>query len=45
MVRLHTIFDKISLALDDFSYDELGISEEIKEQVFNSACFLSIGNY
>ncbi|XP_024020108.1 U-box domain-containing protein 15 [Morus notabilis] len=33
MVRFHTIFDKISQALDDFSYEELGISDEVKEQI------------
>lgn len=34
MVRFHTIFDKLSQTLDDLPYDELGISDEVREQVF-----------
>ncbi|KAF4388531.1 hypothetical protein CsatB_007979 [Cannabis sativa] len=33
MVRFHTIFDKLSQALDDLHYDDLPISEEVREQV------------
>ncbi|PON90460.1 Beta-catenin [Trema orientale] len=33
MVRFHTIFDKLSQTLDDLPFDELGISDEVKEQV------------
>lgn len=35
MARFHAVHDKFSQALDDFAYDELGISDEVKEQ----ACF------
>ncbi|XP_062099007.1 U-box domain-containing protein 15 [Humulus lupulus] len=33
MVRFHTIFDKLSQALDDLHYDDLRISDEVREQV------------
>ncbi|XWS67626.1 hypothetical protein CRYUN_Cryun04dG0021800 [Craigia yunnanensis] len=33
MCRFHAVYDKLSQALDDMSYDELGVSVEVKEQV------------
>ncbi|KAK9270022.1 hypothetical protein L1049_025595 [Liquidambar formosana] len=33
MVRFHAVYDKLSQALDGFPYDELGISDEVKEQI------------
>ncbi|KAK0581102.1 hypothetical protein LWI29_010071 [Acer saccharum] len=33
MGRFHAVYDKLNQALDDVSYDELGISVEVKEQV------------
>lgn len=33
MLRFHAVYDKISKALDDLPYDEIGISDEVKEQV------------
>lgn len=32
-VRFHSVYDKISQALKGMPYDELGISDEEKEQV------------
>uniref|UniRef100_A0A5B7AI49 RING-type E3 ubiquitin transferase n=1 Tax=Davidia involucrata TaxID=16924 RepID=A0A5B7AI49_DAVIN len=31
-VRFHSVYDKLSQALDGMPYDELGISDEVKEQ-------------
>lgn len=36
MVRFHAVYDKLSQALEDFPYVELGISDEVKEQVISS---------
>ncbi|CAK7329091.1 unnamed protein product [Dovyalis caffra] len=33
MSSFHSVYDKLSQALDDLSYDELGISVEVQEQV------------
>ncbi|KAF4382134.1 hypothetical protein G4B88_009424 [Cannabis sativa] len=33
MVRFHTIYDKLSQALDDLHYNNLRISDEVREQV------------
>lgn len=33
MSRFHAVYDKLYEALDDVPYDELGISDEVKEQV------------
>ena len=33
MGRFHAVYDKLNQALDDVSYDDLGISVEVKEQV------------
>ncbi|KAL6214150.1 hypothetical protein ACLB2K_013588 [Fragaria x ananassa] len=33
MVRFHAVYDILSQALEDFPYVELGISDEVKEQV------------
>lgn len=33
MVRFRSVYEKISQALDGMPHDELGISEEVKEQV------------
>ncbi|KAK3038844.1 hypothetical protein RJ639_028566 [Escallonia herrerae] len=33
MVRFHSVYEKVSQALDGMPYDELGISDEVKEQV------------
>lgn len=33
MGRFHSVYDKISQALDGMPYDELGIADEVKEQV------------
>lgn len=35
MSRFHAVYDKLYEALDDVPYDELGISDEVKEQVIN----------
>lgn len=35
MSRFHAVYDKLNLALDDFPYDQLGISDEVKEQVIS----------
>ncbi|KAA8537410.1 hypothetical protein F0562_026903 [Nyssa sinensis] len=32
-VRFHSVYDKLSQGLDGMPYDELGISDEVKEQV------------
>lgn len=39
-VRFHAVYDKLSQALDDLPYNDLGISDEVKEQVI-FASFLS----
>ncbi|KAK4754814.1 hypothetical protein SAY87_008571 [Trapa incisa] len=33
MSRFHAVYDKLNRALDEFPYDKLGISDEVKEQV------------
>lgn len=33
MIRFHSVYEKISQALDGMPYAEVGISEEVKEQV------------
>lgn len=33
MVRFHSVYEKVSQALDGMPYSEIGISEEVKEQV------------
>lgn len=33
MGRFHAVYDKLSQALDDLPYNELGISIEVTEQV------------
>lgn len=33
MSRFHAVYDKLDEALDEVPYDELGISDEVKEQV------------
>ncbi|GAA0150207.1 ubiquitin-protein ligase [Lithospermum erythrorhizon] len=33
LVRFHAVYDKLYEALEDMPYEELGISEEVKEQV------------
>lgn len=33
MARFHGVYDKLKEALDGMPYDELGVSEELKEQV------------
>lgn len=33
MSRFHAVYDKLNEALDHMPYEELGISEEVKEQV------------
>lgn len=33
MGRFHAVYDKLSQALDDMPYNELGISIEVREQV------------
>lgn len=35
MGRFHAVYDKLNQALDEMPYDELGISDEVKEQVIN----------
>ena len=32
-VRFHAVYDKLNQALDDLPYNDLGISDEVKEQV------------
>ena len=38
MAQFHGVYDKMNQALDDFPFDELGISVEVKEQV----CFFLV---
>ncbi|PIA46801.1 hypothetical protein AQUCO_01500384v1 [Aquilegia coerulea] len=33
MERFHSVYDKLNQALDDMPYDELGIADEVKEQI------------
>lgn len=33
MVRFRSVYEKISQALEEIPYDQLGVSEEVKEQV------------
>lgn len=33
MSRFHAVYDKLNRALDEMPYEQLGISEEVKEQV------------
>lgn len=33
MSRFHCVYDKLNEALDGLMYEELGISEEVQEQV------------
>lgn len=33
VTRFHTVYDKLNQAMDGFPYKEIGISEEVKEQV------------
>ncbi|KAL5778345.1 hypothetical protein ACOSP7_011271 [Xanthoceras sorbifolium] len=33
MIRFHAIYEKLSQALEDLPYDELGISDEVREQI------------
>lgn len=33
MVRFHVVYEKLSHAFDDFPCEELGVSDEFKEQV------------
>lgn len=33
MVRFHYVYEKMNSALEGMPYDQLGISEEVKEQV------------
>lgn len=33
MVRFHSVYEKINQAVEEMPYDELGISDEEKEQV------------
>lgn len=41
MSRFHEVYDKINQALNELPYENLGISEEVKEQV---DCFDSLQN-
>lgn len=44
MSRFHAVYDKLNRALDEMPYEQLGISEEVKEQVtlpFSFHTFLS----
>ena len=51
MVRFHSVYAKISRALDGMPYEELGISDEEKEQVchrksyYNICIFFLEGHY
>lgn len=33
MIRFHSVYEKLNQALDGMPYTEIGISEEVKEQV------------
>lgn len=33
MIRFHSVYEKLNQALDGMPYAEIGISEEVKEQV------------
>lgn len=39
MGRFYAVYDKLNQALDEMPYDELGISDEVKEQVFSFPLF------
>lgn len=34
IIRFHAVCEKLSAALDGLDFDELGVSDEVKEQVF-----------
>jgi len=43
MIKFQKVYEKLSQAFDGVPCDELGISDEVKEQVFvncNTFCFL-----
>lgn len=46
MIRFKSVYEKISQALDDMPQDEIGLSEEVKEQVnlFYHLLFKSLPN-
>lgn len=40
MARFHNVNQKLSEALEDLPYEELGVSDEAKEEVrFQESCF------
>lgn len=40
MSRFHVVYDKLNRALSEMPFEDLGISEEVKEQVMNASLFM-----
>ena len=42
LARFQAVYENMNLALDGMPYSEIGISDEVKEQVTQSSLFVSI---